>query len=82
MLGQEIANQQQSSDWGAPDPSDAHKDYAASDVRYLHALKEKLDERLAREGRMARAQACFDFLPHHALLDLSGWPEQAILAHV
>ena len=82
VLGQEISKQQQSSDWGAPDLSDAQKDYAASDVRYLHALKEKLDERLAREGRMALAQACFDFLPHRALLDLAGWPEQDIFAHV
>jgi ribonuclease D len=50
-------------------------------VRYLHALKEKLDERLEREGRMELAQACFDFLPHRALLDLAGWPEQDIFAH-
>ena len=70
VLGQEISKQQQSSDWGAPELSDAQKDYAASDVRYLHALKEKLDERLAREGRTQLAQACFDFLPHRALLDL------------
>jgi ribonuclease D len=57
LLGLEISKQQQSSDWGAPDLSDAQKDYAASDVRYLHQLKEKLDERLIREGRMALAQA-------------------------
>ena len=82
VLAQEISKQQQSSDWGAPDLSDAQKDYAASDVRYLHALREKLDERLAREGRTALAQACFDFLPHRALLDLAGWPEQDIFAHV
>ena len=82
VLGQEISKQQQSSDWGAPELSDAQKDYAASDVRYLRALKEKLDERLAREGRMPLAQACFDFLPHRALLDLAGWPEQDIFAHV
>ena len=62
--------------------SDAQKDYAASDVRYLHGLKEKLDERLEREGRMRLAQACFDFLPHRALLDLAGWPEVDIFAHV
>ena len=82
LLGQEISKQQQTSDWGAPELSDAQKDYAASDVRYLHALKEKLDERLEREGRMRLAQACFDFLPHRALLDLAGWPEIDIFAHV
>ncbi|HEV2815660.1 MAG TPA: ribonuclease D [Allosphingosinicella sp.] len=82
VLGQEISKQQQSSDWGAAELTDAQKDYAAADVRYLHALKEKLDERLAREGRTALAQACFDFLPHRALLDLAGWAEQDIFAHV
>jgi ribonuclease D len=82
VLGQDISKQQQSSDWGAPELSDAQKDYAAADVRYLHALKEKLDERLAREGRTQLAQACFDFLPHRALLDLAGWAEQDIFAHV
>ena len=82
LLGIEISKQQQTSDWGAPSLSDAQKDYAASDVRYLHALKEKLDERLAREGRAELAQACFDFLPHRAALDLAGWPEQDIFAHV
>ena len=82
LLGQEISKQQQSSDWGAPELSDAQKDYAASDVRYLHQMKEKLDVRLEREGRTALAQACFDFLPHRARLDLAGWPEQDIFAHV
>jgi len=82
VLGQEISKQQQSSDWGAPELSDAQKDYAASDVRFLHALKEKLDIRLDREGRTALAQACFDFLPHRAALDLAGWAEQDIFAHV
>jgi ribonuclease D len=82
VLGQEISKQQQSSDWGAPELSDAQKDYAASDVRYLHGLKEKLDIRLAREGRTQLAQACFDFLPNRALLDLAGWAEQDIFAHV
>ena len=82
LLGVEISKQQQTSDWGAPSLSDAQKDYAASDVRFLHALKEKLDERLAREGRTGLAQACFDFLPHRAALDLAGWPEQDIFAHV
>jgi len=82
LLGHEISKQQQSSDWGAPELSDAQKDYAASDVRFLHALKEKLDVRLEREGRTALAQACFDFLPHRAALDLAGWAEQDIFAHV
>lgn len=82
LLGQEISKQQQQTDWGAPELSDPQKDYAASDVRYLHALREKLDERLAREGRTGLAQACFDFLPHRALLDLAGWAEQDIFAHV
>ena len=82
LLGQEISKQQQQTDWGGPELSDAQKDYAASDVRYLHALKEKLDERLDREGRTALAQACFDFLPHRAILDLAGWAEQDIFAHV
>lgn len=82
LLGVEISKQQQSSDWGAPDLSDAQKDYAASDVRYLHQLKERLNERLVREGRMPLAQACFDFLPHRAALDLAGWPEIDIFAHV
>lgn len=82
ILGQEISKQQQSSDWGAPGLSDAQKEYAASDVRYLHALKDKLDERLEREGRMHLAKACFDFLPHRALLDLAGWPDEDIFAHV
>ena len=82
LLGVEISKQQQSSDWGAPDLSDAQKEYAASDVRFLHALKERLDERLKREGRVELAQACFDFLPHRAMLDLAGWPEVDIFAHV
>ena len=81
LLGQDISKQQQSSDWGAPDLSDAQKDYAASDVRFLHRLKEELDRRLIREGRMAIAQACFDFLPARAALDLAGWPETDIFAH-
>jgi ribonuclease D len=81
-LGAEISKQQQSSDWGAPTLTDAQRDYAASDVRYLHALKAELDVRLAREGRTELAQACFDFLPHRALLDLAGWPEIDIFAHI
>jgi ribonuclease D len=82
LTGHEISKQQQSSDWGAPELSDAQKEYAASDVRYLHQLKERLDERLEREGRSALAQACFDFLPHRAMLDLAGWAEEDIFAHV
>jgi ribonuclease D len=82
LLGQEISKQQQSSDWGGPVLSDAQKDYAASDVRYLHAMKTELDRRLEREGRTALAQACFDFLPARAKLDLAGWPEVDIFAHV
>ena len=82
MLGQDISKQQQTSDWGAAEISEAQREYAASDVRYLHALKEKLDERLERENRMALAQACFDFLPARSLLDLAGWPDEDIFAHV
>jgi len=82
LLGLEISKQQQQTDWGARELSDAQKEYAASDVRYLHALREKLDERLAREGRTQLAQACFEFLPHRAVLDLAGWAEQDIFAHV
>ena len=66
VLGQDLSKQQQSSDWGAPDISDAQREYAASDVRYLHRLKEQLDQRLIRENRMDMAQACFDFLPARA----------------
>jgi ribonuclease D len=81
LLNIDLSKQQQTSDWGAPELSDAQREYAASDVRYLHQLKEKLDDRLAREDRTALAQACFDFLPTRALLDLAGWPEQDIFAH-
>ena len=81
VLGHDLSKQQQTSDWGAKELTEAQREYAASDVRYLHALKEKLDERLAREGRTELAQACFDFLPSRALLDLAGWPEQDIFAH-
>lgn len=82
LLQIDISKQQQTSDWGAPELSDAQKDYAASDVRYLHQLRERLDERLAREGRAGLASACFEFLPHRALLDLAGWSEVDIFAHV
>ena len=81
LLNVDLSKAQQTSDWGANEISDAQRDYAASDVRYLHALKEKLDERLQREERVALAQACFDFLPARAMLDLGGWPEEDILAH-
>jgi len=82
LLGTEISKQQQTSDWGADDLSDAQKEYAASDVRYLHQMRTILDERLVRENRMALAQACFDFLPARAELDLAGWPEIDIFAHI
>ncbi len=82
LLGQDISKQQQSSDWGGGELSDAQKDYAASDVRYLHRLREELDRRLVREKRAELAQSCFDFLPWRAELDLAGWPEIDIFAHV
>ena len=81
LLNIDLSKAQQTSDWGADDLSDAQREYAASDVRYLHALKEKLDERLVREDRTALVQACFDFLPARALLDIAGWAEQDIFAH-
>ncbi|MCE2842322.1 MAG: ribonuclease D [Novosphingobium sp.] len=81
LLGKELSKQQQSSDWGGPVLSDAQLDYAASDVRYLHAMHTILVERLEREGRTALAQACFDFLPHRARLDLAGWPDKDIFSH-
>jgi ribonuclease D len=81
LLNVDLSKQQQTSDWGANELSDAQREYAASDVRYLHALKEKLDERLEREDRTALAQSCFDFLPARALLDIAGWAEQDIFAH-
>ncbi len=77
----DISKQQQSSDWGAPVLSQAQMDYAASDVLYLHRVKAVLDARLAREGRTELAQACFDFLPRRAELDLAGWPDTDIFAH-
>lgn len=81
LLGVELSKQQQSSDWGAPVITDAQREYAASDVRYLHRMKSQLDVRLEREGRMTIAQSCFDFPPARALLDLEGWPEVDIFAH-
>lgn len=81
LLGEEISKQQQSSDWGAAELSREQLAYAASDVRHLHALKAKLDVLLAREGRTAIAQACFDFLPTRAALDLRGWSQEDIFSH-
>jgi len=81
LLGVDISKQQQSSDWGAAELSTDQLAYAASDVLYLHALKEKLDHMLAREGRTEFAQKCFEFLPSRAQLDLAGWPETDIFAH-
>ena len=81
LLGVDISKQQQQSDWGAGILTEAQLDYAASDVLHLHALKAKLDEMLAREGRTLMAQSCFDFLPTRAQLDLAGWPEIDIFSH-
>ncbi len=81
LLGHEVSKQQQSSDWGDPNLNEAQLKYAAGDVLHLHALKAKLDEMLAREGRTAMAKACFDFLPVRAELDLLGWPEMDIFSH-
>jgi ribonuclease D len=81
LLGKEVSKQQQSSDWGGPDLMEAQREYAASDVRYLHAMHTILVERLAREGRSDLAQACFDFLPARARLDLAGWPDHDIFSH-
>lgn len=76
-----VSKEQQSSDWGSPNLTEAQLAYAASDVLYLHRLKDQLEKRLAREGRTALAQSCFDFLPTRAALDLAGWPEIDIFAH-
>jgi len=81
LLDVDISKQQQSSDWGADRLTRAQVEYAASDVLYLHKLREVLNERLVREGRMEMAKACFDFLPMRAELDLAGWPETDIFAH-
>lgn len=81
LLNIDISKQQQSSDWGSDTLSDAQLDYAASDVLYLHKLRDELDLRLAREGRADMAQACFEFLPMRAKLDLAGWPDTDIFAH-
>ncbi len=81
LLGIDLSKQQQLSDWGAGDLTDAQVSYAASDVLHLHALKAKLDVLLAREGRTELAQACFSFLPARAKLDLAGWAQEDIFAH-
>jgi ribonuclease D len=81
VAGAEISKAQQSSDWGSAELSDAQLQYAASDVLYLHQVKAGLEAMLIREGRLEMAQACFDFLPMRARLDLSGWDDQDIFAH-
>lgn len=81
LLGVDVSKAQQSSDWGAATLTDAQLSYAASDVLYLHKLKQHLDGMLIREGRMELAQSCFDFLPTRAALDLGGWPEIDIFSH-
>lgn len=81
LLSVDLSKQQQSSDWGAEDLSPAQKTYAASDVLHLHELRTRLDRMLEREGRDELAQACFDFLPTRAQLDLAGWPDTDIFAH-
>ena len=81
LLGVDVSKQQQSSDWGALQLTDAQVEYAASDVLYLHQLRDKLAGMLAREGRTDLAQAAFDFLPTRAMLDLMGWPDTDIFSH-
>lgn len=81
MVGVDLSKAQQSSDWGAAVLSDEQVAYAASDVLHLHAVRARLDAMLAREGRDGLARACFDFLPHRALLDVAGWEESDIFAH-
>jgi ribonuclease D len=81
LLGIELSKQQQLSDWGSPELTEAQVAYAASDVLHLHALKAKLDVLLAREGRDELAQACFRFLPDRARLDLAGWATEDIFSH-
>jgi ribonuclease D len=81
VLGQDLSKQQQSSDWGASGLTDAQVSYAAADVIYLHALRERLDAMLVREDRAALAEACFRFLPDRVRLDLAGFAEEDIFAH-
>ncbi len=81
LLNESMSKQQQSSDWGAPELNDAQREYAASDVRYLHRLREILIERLKREDRLELAEACYDFLPARARLDIAGWADKDIFSH-
>jgi ribonuclease D len=81
LLGESISKQQQTSDWGAPELNDAQREYAASDVRHLHRLREVMIERLKREDRLELAQACYDFLPARARLDIAGWAVKDIFSH-
>ena len=81
LLSVDISKQQQSSDWGSKKLSKAQVEYAASDVLYLHRLRDSLNQMMIREGRMEIAQSCFDFLPTRAKLDLAGWPDNDIFAH-
>ncbi|WP_126176056.1 ribonuclease D [Tsuneonella rigui] len=81
LLAADISKAQQLSDWGGPDLNEAQREYAASDVRFLHRLREVLTARLEREGRGEIAQACFDFLPTRARLDLAGWADRDIFSH-
>jgi len=81
LLGQDVSKQQQTSDWGQETLTPEQQEYAASDVRHLHRLREKLNVMLEREGRTELAAACFHFLPARALLDLEGWPEIDIFSH-
>jgi ribonuclease D len=81
LLGESISKQQQTSDWGAPDLNEAQREYAASDVRHLHRLREVMIERLQREDRLELAQACYDFLPTRARLDIAGWADKDIFSH-
>jgi len=81
LVGVDISKQQQTSDWGAEELSQAQMDYAASDVLYLHRLKAELTKKLEREGRLELARACFDFLPTRARLDLMGWGDEADIFH-
>jgi ribonuclease D len=81
LVGVDLSKAQQSSDWGAAELSPAQLEYAASDVLYLHAAKARLDDMLAREGRLELARQCFDFLPARSALDLAGWDEMDVFAH-
>ena len=81
LLDISLSKEMQTSDWGAPELTTAQQSYAAADVLHLHNLKQRLDAMLEREGRGALAQACFEFLPHRAALDLAGWPDTDIFAH-